>query len=203
MDALRNVLRWYASMVDIDQSVVARLQAGRRQQSILILFSQTDVMLGEIDKTNHVYICEGRLNWDPSRIVELLMHNLEGQTAHMDDRKGNTDHQTDDKLVRTIRTVLQGRAFNPVVEHWEGGYFRTRFVAERCPISDGIRAEEHGIVEAAVALTFDITEEKARSTLQKENKRLITNAQTALDATNLKSRFLANVSAQPKRIEAD
>jgi hypothetical protein len=150
MDALGNVLRWYASMVDIDQLVVARLQAGRRQQSILTLFSQTDVMLWEIDKTNRMYICEGRLNWDPSRIVELLTHNLEGQTAHMDDRKGNTDHQTDDKLVRTIRTVLRGRAFDPVVEHWEGDrYFRTRFVAERGPISGGIREEEHGIVEAS------------------------------------------------------
>jgi PAS domain S-box-containing protein len=204
MDALGNVLRWYASMVDIDQLVVARLQVGRRQQSILTLFSQTDVMLWEIDKTNRMYICEGQLNWDPSRIVGLLMHNLEGQTAHMDDWKGDTDYQTDDKLVRTIRTVLQGRAFNPVVEHWEGDrYFRTRFVAERGPISEGLRKEEHGIVEAAVALTFDITEEKARSTLQKENKRLITNEQTALEATKLKSRFLANVSAQPQRIKVD
>lgn len=201
-DASGNVLRWYASMVDINQWVVARLQADRRQQSILTLFSQTDVMLWAIDKTNRMYICEGQLNWDPTRVVKLLRHSPEGQTAHNDDTKGDTDCEPDDKLVDTIKTVLQGCTFNPVVEHWEGDrYFRTRFVAERCPISDGSSKEENSVVEAAVALTFDITEEKARSTLQTENKRLITNEQTALDATNMKSRFLANVSAYPHRTD--
>jgi hypothetical protein len=57
--------------------------------------------------------------------------------------------------------------------------------------------KRHDVVEAAVALTFDITEEKVRSTLQMENKRLIASEQAALDATNLKSRFLANVRALP------
>jgi PAS domain S-box-containing protein len=202
-DASGNVLRWYASMMDINQWVVARLQADRRQHSILTLFSQTDVMLWEIDKAYRMYICEGRLNWDPTRVVELLTHNLQEQTAHTDDAKENEKHRGDGHLVRTIRTVLQGCAFSPVVEHWEGDrYFRTRFVAERCPPSDGGEKERHGVVEAAVALTFDITEEKVRSTLQIENKRLIANEQAALDATNLKSKFLANVRALPQRIYA-
>jgi PAS domain S-box-containing protein len=197
-DATGNVLRWYASMIDINQWVVARLQADRRQHSILTLFSQTDVMLWEIDKANRVYICEGRLNWDPTRVVELLTHNLQEQNAHTDDTEGNEKHRGDDHLVRTIRTVLRGCAFSPVVEHWEGDrYFRTRFVAERCSPSDGGDDKRHDVVEAAVALTFDITEEKVRSTLQMENKRLIASEQAALDATNLKSRFLANVRALP------
>jgi PAS domain S-box-containing protein len=195
-DASGNVLRWYASMMDINQWVVARLQANRRQHSILTLFSQTNVMLWEIDKANRMYICEGRLNWDPTRVVELLKHNLQEEAAHTDDLKENEKHRGDGRLVRTIRTVLQGCAFSPVVEHWEGDrYFRTRFVAEHCTPSDGGDEKRHSVVEAAVALTFDITEEKVRSMLQMENKRLVTNEQAALDATNLKSRFLANVRA--------
>jgi PAS domain S-box-containing protein len=194
-DTSGNAIRWYVSMMDINQWVVARLQADRRQQSILTLFSQTDVMLWEIDKANHLYIREGRLNWDPTRIVKLLTRDLRGQTAHIDDTNENTDRTNDDQLVHTIRTVLQGCAISPVVEHWEGDrYFRTRFVAERCHLSDGGNKDRDGVVEAAVALTFDITEEKARLTLQMENKRLMINEQAALDATNLKSRFLANVS---------
>ncbi|KAH8706892.1 hypothetical protein GQ44DRAFT_777713 [Phaeosphaeriaceae sp. PMI808] len=191
-DAAGKVLRWYASMMDINQWVMARLQADRQRHSILALFSQTDVMLWEIDKANHMYICEGRLNWDPTRIVKLLERTLQGQMAHTDDTNGNTDRKKDEQLVHTIQTVLQGCAFSPVVEHWEGDrYFRTRFVAER---SHDESMDRNGVVEAAVALTFDITEEKARSTLQIENKRLVVNEQAALDATNLKSRFLANMS---------
>jgi hypothetical protein len=200
-DASGKVLRWYASMMDINQWVIARLQADRRRQSILTLFSQTDVMLWEIDKANHMYICEGGLNWDSTRIVKLLERTLQGQTAHTDDTNGHTDRKKDEQLVHTIQTVLQGCAFSPVVEHWEGNrYFRTRLVAERCALSHGGTTDRNGVVEAVVALTFDITEEKARSTLQMENKRLVLNEQTALDATNLKSRFLANVSVFSQRI---
>ena len=202
-DASGKVLRWYASMMDINQWVIARLQADRRRQSILTLFSQTDVMLWEIDKAHHMYICEGRLNWDPARIVKLLEPTLQGHLVHTDDMDGDTDRKKDEQLVHTIQTVLQGCAFSPVVEHWEGDrYFRTRFVAERCPLSHGGTTDRNGVVEAVVALTFDITEEKARSTLQMENKRLVINEQAALDATNLKSRFLANVSVSLQRIHA-
>ena len=200
-DASGMVLRWYASMMDIDQWVIARLLADRRRQSILTLFSQTDVMLWEIDKENHMYIWEGRLNWDPTRIVKLLERTLRGQIAHTDDTNGHTDLKKDEQLVHAIQTVLQGCAFSPVVEHWEGNrYFRTRFVAERCALSHGGTTDRDDIVEAVVALTFDITEEKARSTLQMENKRLIIKEQAALDATNLKSRFLANVSVLSQHI---
>jgi hypothetical protein len=55
-------------------------------------------------------------------------------------------------------------------------------------------ATSEDIVQAALALTFDITEEKARSVLLTENKRLVAKEKAALDASNLKSRFLANVS---------
>ncbi|KAH7341171.1 hypothetical protein BKA66DRAFT_448344 [Pyrenochaeta sp. MPI-SDFR-AT-0127] len=194
-DATGKVLRWYASMMDINHWVMARLQADKRRQSILTLFSQTDVMLWEIDKANHMSICEGQLNWDPTRIVKLMERTLQGQIAHTDGTNGNTDREKDEQLVHTIQNVLQGCAFSPVVEHWEGDrYFRTRFVAEHCSLTHDGTTDKNDVVEAAVALTFDITEEKARSTLQMENKRLVINEQAALDATNLKSRFLANMS---------
>ncbi|KAF2125609.1 hypothetical protein P153DRAFT_434081 [Dothidotthia symphoricarpi CBS 119687] len=192
------LLRWYASMIDIHEWVIARLEADRQRQSILTLFSQTDVMLWGIDKSNHIYICEGRLDWDPTRIVALLDRLQQGKTsktAPIDNAAPCPDPDADKELILTIQAVLEGRAFTPTVEHWEGDrYFRTRFVAERTvPFYDAATGRENS-VQAALALTFDITEENARVTLQKENERLVTNEKAAVDASTLKSRFLANMS---------
>ncbi|KAF2846280.1 hypothetical protein T440DRAFT_482644 [Plenodomus tracheiphilus IPT5] len=194
-DGRGNVLRWYASMMDIHEWVVARLKADIRRQSIITLFAQTDVMLWGIDKSNQMYICEGRLKWDPNRVVKLLERALREQQAQQDDAAENTDRNADQELVHTIQGVLQGRDFSPIVEHWEDNrYFRTRFVAEHVPpgIDGSVTSED--VVQAALALTFDITEEKARSVLLMENKQLIAKEKAALDASSLKSRFLANMS---------
>jgi hypothetical protein len=90
-------------------------------------------------------------------------------------------------LLQTVRAVLHGDVFNPIVEHWEDDrYFRTRFVAERATFG--------GSVQAALALTFDITDEKAQTTLRVENQRLVNNEKLSSDANKLRGRFLANVS---------
>jgi PAS domain S-box-containing protein len=194
-DAKGEVLRWYASMMDIHEWIVARLKADIRRQSIITLFAQTDVMLWGIDKTNQMYICEGRLKWDPNRVVKLLESTRGEQDIPYTEALEETYRNPDQELVHTIQGVLNGRTFSPIVEHWEDDrYFRTRFVAEHVPpCVDGSPTSED-IVQAALALTFDITEEKARSVLLTENKKLVAKEKAALDASNLKSRFLANVS---------
>lgn len=194
-NAKGKVLRWYASMMDIHEWVVARLKADIRRQSIITLFAQTDVMLWGIDKTNQMYICEGRLKWDPNRVVKLLEGARGEQDVPFIEAPEETYRNPDQELVHTIQGVLQGRTFSPIVEHWEDDrYFRTRFVAEHVPPCVDGSATSEDVVQAALALTFDITEEKARSVLLTENKRLVAKEKAALDASNLKSRFLANVS---------
>jgi len=193
-DAKGKVLRWYVSMMDIHEWVVARLKADIRRQSIITLFAQTDVMLWGIDKTNQMYICEGRLKWDPSRVVKLLESTRGEQDIPYIESPEETYRNPDQELVHTIQGVLKGRTFSPIVEHWEDDrYFRTRFVAEHVPPCVDGSATSEDVVQAALALTFDITEEKARSVLLTENKRLVAKEKAALDASNLKSRFLANV----------
>jgi PAS domain S-box-containing protein len=181
-NASGKVLRWYASMMDINEWVMARLEADRRRQVMLKLFSQTDVMLWGIDAQYHMYICEGRLNWDPSVIEKLSKQDSSDQSAELSEPRDLGRKQ----LVLTVQAVLRGDEFNPIVEHWEGDrYFRTQFVAER--------ATPGGGVQAALALTFDITDERARTTLQLENQRLLNNEKAAVEAAKLKSSFLANV----------
>jgi PAS domain S-box-containing protein len=175
------VVRWYASMMDINEWVIARIESDRNRQAMLALFSQTDVMLWGIDENVRMYVCEGRLDWDPSKIEKLART---AQTHRSADDKGH------EELIHTVQAVLQNKDFRPVIEHWEGHrYFRTRFIAER--------DEPGGSVKSALALTFDITDEKSRRTLRAENQRLVNNEKVALESNKLKSRFLANVSYTP------
>lgn len=184
-DANGKVLRWYASMMDIDEWVLARLEAERRRQVMLTLFSQTDTMLWGVDTSFHMYICEGRLGWDPSIIETLAKKDMRPQSAPPSD---SSDQLGCQELVITVRRVLQGELLNPIVEHVQGDrYFRTRLVAERT--ADGES------VQAVLALTFDVTDEKARTVLRVENERLISNEKVSIDANRLRGRFLANVSS--------
>ncbi|KAL5121753.1 hypothetical protein ACEQ8H_000440 [Pleosporales sp. CAS-2024a] len=183
-DADGNVLRWYASMMDINEWVMARIEAESRRQVMLTLFSQTDIMLWGIDSTFHLYICEGRLVWDPSDIENSLLCDAHGCTP---EANGTAHNPSRVELVKTVRAILNGANFNPIVEHWEGDrFFRTRCIAERTPQGDS--------VQAVLALTFDITDEVASTTLQVENQRLLDNEKIALESSNLKSTFLANMS---------
>ncbi|KAH7087863.1 hypothetical protein FB567DRAFT_355740 [Paraphoma chrysanthemicola] len=178
------IVRWYASMMDINEWVMARLEADRRRQAMITLFAQTDVMLWEVDADNQIRVCEGLLNWDPTKNGTLSTKT----SRHIDQPLKRTASDNDgEELAATVRAVLEGRTFRPVVEHWEGDrYFRTRFVAERAALG--------GDVQSALALTFDCTDERARTTLRMENERLLNNEKVAQDANNLKSRFLANMS---------
>lgn len=184
-NAQGEIIRWYASMMDINEWVNARLEADRRRQSILTLFSQTDVMLWGIDPTHHMYICEGRLGWNPAKLEQLLTGRANKEST---DQNKLPEDKCSEELLETVLAVLQGREFQPIVEHWEGDrYYRTRFIAERTSSVGGARS--------ALALTFDVTDERARATLRSENERLVSNEKVALDSNKLKSRFLANVSS--------
>ena len=195
-NASGKVLRWYGSMMDIHEWVVTRLEADRRRLSMLALFAQTDMKLWGIDTSKQMYMCEGRLDWDPSRIVSLMKHAQSDQVARTDSIHENMNHVGDRELVRAIRAALSGEAFSPIVEHWEGDrLFRTRLVTELASLGNGGVMDGNGVVQAALALTFDITNERARSKLQTENQRLVIKEKAAHDANYLKSRFLANVSA--------
>jgi hypothetical protein len=170
-------------MMDINEWVMARIEADKRRQVMLTLFSQTDIMLWGIDSSYRLYIREGRLVWDPSVIEKLLETDAHDQFTQTE----NSPNTSRTELVNTVRAVLKGNVSSPIVEHWEGDhYFRTRCVAERTTQGDS--------VQAVLALTFDITDERARNTLRIENQRLANNEKVALDSNNLKSRFLANVS---------
>ncbi len=180
--------------MDIHEFVVTRIETDRRQQSMFALFSQTDILLWGIDTSKNMYICEGRLKWDPSRIVTLTKNASSKETAQKDHVREEASRNGDEKLILAIQAALKGDDFSPTIEHWEGDrIFRTRFITERGSFGSGEPTDSNGVVQAALALTYEITDERARSHLQTENERLVIKEKAAIDANYLKSRFLANV----------
>jgi hypothetical protein len=79
--------------------------------------------------------------------------------------------------------------------------FRTRVVAELEHNScDGGKEPE---VKGCLGLSIDVTDMKARATLELDNARLMMEEQAAKDSNRVKSQFLANVSSHILRPNTD
>ncbi|KAJ4362827.1 hypothetical protein N0V95_001201 [Ascochyta clinopodiicola] len=192
-DASGQVVCWYAYMLDMNDIFIARREVERRRHSMLNLISQTDVLLWGVDRSNRLYIREGGLKWNPPGIPQPFLSTAHQESAQMDQSLEDSDKREREKLISEVQAVLLGHEFNSVVEHTEGDrYFRTIFVAERT--ARGTATDEDCVTEAALALTFETTDQIVQSALRMENERLALNEKAASDASVLKSRFLANMS---------
>ncbi|KAJ4332654.1 hypothetical protein N0V87_008214 [Didymella glomerata] len=196
-DATGKILRWYTSMMDIDEWVMARQEAERKRQSMIALFSNSDVMLWGVDKYGEVYLREGGLHWLPVDLAKPSSTSFEEKMGVSETYSAeSTPSQERGRLGSALEAILYGSGSSSVVEHREGNrWFRTMFVAERAsstPVdADGTMRPA---VRAALALTFEITDEKNQAALILENEKLAANEKAANEANDLKSRFLANMS---------
>ncbi|KAF3035686.1 hypothetical protein E8E12_005469 [Didymella heteroderae] len=142
-DSMGNILRWYTSMMDIDEWVMARQEAERKRQSMIALFSNSDIMLWGVDQYGHVYLKEGGLHWLPVDIAHSSSPSVEHLAGPGTSAADSTLSQGRGRLGSALEAILYGSGSSPVVEHREGErYFRTLFVAERAsstPVdADGI-----------------------------------------------------------------
>lgn len=202
-DASGKVICWYASMLDINDGMKARREVSKRQQSMLTLISQTDVLLWGVDRSNRLYIREGGLKWDPPAFPTTSRPVASQETAQAIRGTKELDPREHGELVSVVQAVLLGHKMTSTVEHKEGErHFRTIFVAERAAHGAGTDAD-NDTTEAALALTFETTDQIVQSTLRLENERLALNEKAASEASAMKSRFLANVSLLPNRSTRD
>ncbi|GAB7349471.1 hypothetical protein MBLNU459_g0183t1 [Dothideomycetes sp. NU459] len=180
------ILRWFASMLDVNESMLQRLQTERIRQSILKLMSKADVSLWGVNQNHEIHIREGALSWIPSSQQQV------GPGAPRD-VSGHTAEREEQEIANMIQSILDGQQSQATLEHqMEGRWYRTKFVAD---LDNTINDKDgKAVVQAALGLTIDITDVRARAMLQIENQGLIANERAAQDATKLKSRFLANMS---------
>lgn len=194
-DATGKILRWYTSMMDIDEWVMARQEAERKRQSMIALFSNSDIMLWGVDKYGEVYLREGGLHWLPVDIAKLPGSSAQRLATTEASSAESSLSQERGRLGSALEAILYGSGSSPIVEHREDDrWFRTMFVAERgSSTTVGADGVTRPAVRAALALTFEITDEKNQATLILENEKLAANEKAANEANELKSRFLANV----------
>jgi len=192
-DSAGKVIQWFASMVDINEWVIARHEADARRRSILDLLSKTNVSLWGVDQNYKLHIREGALDWDPSGLEHILLSsaNLTGNASL--DSTSETGASTDKELALVVLSILDGQKFESRLHHQQGNrYFQTCFTVDHHAHERGTDGQPSVI--AALALTYEVTDVKARATLQLANERLSMNERAAKDSSDLKSTFLANVS---------
>jgi PAS domain S-box-containing protein len=192
------IIRWFSSMIDINEWVFARIEADAKRQSILDLLSKTNVCLWGVDQNHKLHIREGALDWNPSTIEQFL-----GLPAHGVSLPAATPNPTPEVLseramAQVILCILEGQEFNASVDHQEGiRSFRTCFTVDHHAHERGLDGQP--CVTAALAMTYEVTDVKARAALQLANERLVMDEQASKDSSDLKSTFLANVRTIPSR----
>jgi PAS domain S-box-containing protein len=176
------VQKWCASMLDVNRSVLESMETEGHKQSILNLVSQAEVSLWSVNSYHLLDFREGSLPWDPSLSLE----------RESSDICCAIDAEEDDKIRRTIQDILDSNVSAITLEHQAGHrWYRTRFMAD---IEENTTdTEGPSLVRAALGLTIDITDVRARTVLQIDNERLALNERAATDASSLKGQFLANV----------
>lgn len=181
------ILRWYASMLDIHESVLEKLETERRRQAVLRLLSQADVSMWGVNQAHDLYIREGELPWSPP-------HNRQPRKSNAVTESMFIEHFDGQKQIECIiQDILDGKSSLATLEHQAGDrWYRTRFVADFDHDMNDLDGKP--VVKAVLGITIDVTDVRARAMLQIENERLITNERAARESTRMKSRFLANVS---------
>ncbi|CAG8954862.1 hypothetical protein HYFRA_00008548 [Hymenoscyphus fraxineus] len=174
---------WAATISDIHDSV-----QGRSKEQVLKVLSQTDVMIFTIDKNLVITLAEGGTNTDLApRPCDLV--GREGVELCQEATKGaGTEFQ------KNARDILSGRLDMAYFEDIVGDkIYRVKLVVDL----DHNTLDEDGkpTIRGVMGLRTDVTDIKKIGQLEVENARLAAEEQAAKASNELKSRFLANVSA--------
>ena len=178
-------------MMDVHELVLARIESDRRKQAILTVLSRADVSLWAVNQAHETVMLEGTLGWDMDAVAQAARSS---ETSR--DAEGPLTGKLCPMAMKTLQNVLDGRSLLETSEHQvEDRWYRTRLVADL--EHSTTNKDGKSIVQSALGFTIDVTDVKARATLQIENERLMANEHAAKEASGLKSQFLANVRRLP------
>lgn len=152
------VRRWYASMLDVHESTLQKLETERNRKSILTLHSNADASLWGANQNHEIYIREGALSWIPTSVPPF--------------------QQDEQDTAKPARNIVDGKSSLATLEHqMDGRWYHTRFVADLNNIVHDV--DSRPIVQAALGLTMNITDVRARATLQVRNEKLVVDERAA------------------------
>ena len=184
IDKFGNFNYWYASMMDVDALLRTKQESENRRKSIMALVSHTQVRMWGLKKDRSPLFQEGSLSWDP---MAALRENSEGSNTATSDASTSTD-----RVSNTVKDILDGKVTICTLEHKEENrWYRSTLIADlQGHISHQSSSQAR---QAVLGLTIDITDVRARAELEFQNETLIEKERAAKEASELKSRFVANV----------
>lgn len=187
-DESGTITSWYASMMDIDRLLRSSQEAGNWRESIMTLAANANICLWGLRANRTLFLKEGSMSWDPTIVFDSQSEN-ETTARHSGDK--SQDSLPIDSIEGAIKAVSEGRLAALRLEHTDSGrWYQSTLVADDCdPAKRG-----SGQGRQVLGLTTDITDVRARAKLEAENASLIMKEKVAKEASESKSKFLANVS---------
>lgn len=181
---------WYGSMMDVDSLLRARQESESRRNSILSLVSNTHLCLWAVNEDHTLALQEGSLQWNP--VTARKLHQRK-KDADESDALARAVTNSLDAIFEKMREILDGKVKTYTLDHREDGrWYRSTLVADRSNYGDN--HDKTGSTQAVLGLTIDVTDVRARAELEMENETLTLKERAATEASQLKSRFVANVS---------
>lgn len=188
-DSHGKIVRWYGTSTDIHDLVQSRLAAERVEKQILGVLAHSEIKIWELDHEFNIRMLKGRFAFED--------HDPHGEHTvplgpEILDRLRRRIEKDESDFERYVRLVQQGEKDTALCEHRIGKkWFRTQLVADRENEED---LERKGPPFGVLGCSIDLTEEKQRLQLEKDNARLVTQEQAAVEQSEMKSQFLAHMS---------
>lgn len=173
---------WYASIMDVDTLLLSRQEAENRRKSIMSLIAETNVSLWSIGKDRNLLLQEGSLSWNPTTTT-----NGPSSSA----KPGNSNTSTS-SISDVVDKIFCQKSTVQTLEHKDQErWYRSTLIPD--PQGTSSRQRPGQVVQAVLGLTIDITDLRARAELELQNEALTEKERLATEASELKSRFVANV----------
>lgn len=184
-----NIGYWYGSMIDVDVLLRTRQESENRRKAVLELVAHTDLCLWGLKEDRTLSLQEGSLQWDPMAALDR-----EAQET----RSSGPEYVNIDSLVShlsisdTVEEIFAEKSSTKTLEHRDQGrWYRSTLIADRTGHAphQHLSQATHGVL----GLTIDITDVRSRGDLEAQNEILTARERAATEASELKSRFVANV----------
>ncbi|KAJ9661393.1 hypothetical protein H2198_001961 [Neophaeococcomyces mojaviensis] len=185
-----NLNYWYASMMNVDTLLRTKQDSENRTKSILKLVSHTDVCLWGIQQDGNLLLREGSLSWDPVAILSRQSRKEDSERFNATTCDASTSAN---RVCDIVKDILDGKLSTYTLEHnEEDRWYRSTLIADLQGHIPNQGSSQ--VTQAVLGLTIDITDVRARAGLEVQNAALVEKERVAKEASELKSRFVANIS---------
>lgn len=182
---------WYGSMIDVDVLLRTRQESENRRKAVLELVAHTDLCLWGLKEDRTLSLQEGSLQWDPMAALDREAQEMGSSGPEY----VNVDSLVSTKNIsHTVEEIFAKKLTTQTLEHRDQGrWYRSTLIADRTGHAphQHLSQATHGVL----GLTIDITDVRSRGDLEAQNEILTARERTATEASELKSRFVANVRA--------